>query len=163
MPGFLNPHLRPQGVLKVEPILQYKAMDEATPSQPAIKEEEEEKVVEILDSKDNFEVFNRLESLEASTDDFSHLPLAQVSQIQEDFFIPEAMGIQRKPRAGLLGVMESQSRCKALEKTTPVKLPPFPPSLPPWPDPMDNKRKRDQRGPEAMEGGKGPFSKEAEL
>ena len=75
-------------------------MDEATPSQPAIKEEEEEKVVEILDSEDNFEVFNRLKSLEASTDDFSHLPLAQVSQIQEDFFITEATGIQCKPKAG---------------------------------------------------------------
>ena len=91
-------------------------MDEATPSQPAIKEEEEENVVEILDSEDDFEVFNRLESLEASTDDFSHLPLAQVSQIQEEFFIPEAMGIQRKPRAGLLGVMESQSGSKALKR-----------------------------------------------
>ena len=120
-------------------------------------------MVKILDSEDDFEVFNRPKSPEAPTGDFNHLPSAQVSQIQEDFFIPKAMGIQRKPRAGLLGVMESQSRCKALEKTTPVKLPPFPPSLPPWPDPMDNKRKRDQRGPEAMEGGKGPFSKEAEL
>ena len=129
VPGFLNPHLRPQGVLKVEPILQYKAMDEATPSQPAIKEEEEEKVVEILDSKDNFEVFNRLKSLEASIDDFSHLPSAQVSQIQEDFFITEAMGIQRKPKAGLLGVMESQSGSKALERllqrSSPHPLHPF--------------------------------------
>ena len=31
VPSFLNPGLRPQGVLKVEPILQYKAEDEATP------------------------------------------------------------------------------------------------------------------------------------
>ena len=40
--GFLNPGLRPQGVLKVEPILQYKAKNETTPSQPAVKGEEEE-------------------------------------------------------------------------------------------------------------------------
>ena len=30
--GFLNPGLGPQGVLKVEPLLQYKAKDKATPS-----------------------------------------------------------------------------------------------------------------------------------
>ena len=59
--GFLNPVLRPQGVLKVEPIPQYKAEDEATLSQPAVKgekEEKEENVVEVLDFKDDFEVFN---------------------------------------------------------------------------------------------------------
>ena len=61
VPGFLNLGPRPQGVLKVEPFLQYKAKDEVTPSQPATKEEEEEKeeVVEVLDSEDNFEVFNQ--------------------------------------------------------------------------------------------------------
>ena len=78
--------------------------------------EEEEKVVEVLDSEDDFEVFNRPESPEASTSDFSHLPSAQVSQIQEDFSVSKAMGIQRKPRAGLLGIMESQSENKVPER-----------------------------------------------
>ena len=32
VPGFHNPGLGPRGVLKVEPILQYKAEDKATPS-----------------------------------------------------------------------------------------------------------------------------------
>ena len=105
------PHLvsGPQGVLKVEPILQYKAEDEATLSQPAVKGEEEEKeenVVEVLDFKDDFEVFNRPQSPEAPTGDFSHLPLAQVNQIQEDSSIPEAIGIQCEPRANLMEVME---------------------------------------------------------
>ena len=61
VPSFLNPGLGPQGVLKAEPLLQYKAEGEAAPSQLATKEEEEEKeeVVEVLDSEDNFEVFNR--------------------------------------------------------------------------------------------------------
>ena len=63
VPGFLNlsPSPGPQGVLKVKPLLQYKAEGEAAPSQLATKEEEEEKeeVVEVLDSEDNFEVFNR--------------------------------------------------------------------------------------------------------
>ena len=40
--GFLNLGPGPQGVLKVELLLQYKAEDEATLSQPATKEEEEE-------------------------------------------------------------------------------------------------------------------------
>ena len=43
VPGFLNLGPRPQGVLKVELLLQYKAEDEATLSQLATKEEEEEK------------------------------------------------------------------------------------------------------------------------
>ena len=86
-----------------------------------------------------------------------------MSQIQEDFSIPEAMGIQRKPRVGLLGVMESQSWSKALEKTTPTKLPPPPSSLPPRPNLVDHKRKGDPRGPEVVEEGKGPFSKKSEL
>ena len=80
VPSFLNPGLGPQGVLKVKPILQLKAEDEATPLQPTIEKEEEEKeeeeVVEVPYSRDNFEVFNQLESLEVFENDFSHLPLA---------------------------------------------------------------------------------------
>ena len=56
VPSFLNLGPGPQGVLKVEPILQCKVEDETTPSQLATKEEEEEKeeeekekVVEVLD------------------------------------------------------------------------------------------------------------------
>ena len=87
MPSFLNPSLGPQGVLKVEPILQCKAEDEVTPSQPATKEEEEEEKEKIV-KVDNFEVFNWPESLEVPANDFSHLPSAQVSQIQGDPSIP---------------------------------------------------------------------------
>ena len=87
MPSFLNLGLGPQSVLKVEPILQCKAEDEVTPSQPATKEEEEEEKEKIV-KVDDFEVFNRPESLEVPTSDFSHLPSAQVSQIQGDPSIP---------------------------------------------------------------------------
>ena len=66
-------------MLKVEPILQCKAEDEVTPSQPATKEEEEEEKEKIV-KVDNFEVFNWPESLEVPASDFSHLPSAQVSQ-----------------------------------------------------------------------------------
>ena len=122
--GFLNPGPVPQDILKVDPILPYKAKDEATLSQPADKreeeekEEEEKKVVEVLDSEDNFEVFNRLKSPKAPISDFSHLPFAQFSQIQEDLLVPEAMGIQHKPKASLMEVMESQVGGKAPERVT---------------------------------------------
>ena len=40
------------------------------------EEEEKGKVVEVLDSKADFKVFNRSESLKVPTGDFSHLPSA---------------------------------------------------------------------------------------
>ena len=77
VPSFLNLGLGPQGLLEVEPLLQYKVEDEATHSLPDTKEEEEKvDVVEVPDSEDDFEVFNRPQSLEAPTGDFSHLPSA---------------------------------------------------------------------------------------
>ena len=72
------------------------------------------------------------------------------------------MGIKRKSRAGLLGVMESQSGNKAPNKTSQAKLPPPLPSLPPRIDLADLKRKRDQRGSGVTEGGKGLLSTKAE-
>ena len=66
-------------MLTIEPILQFKAKDEVTPFQPATREEEEEeKVVEIFYSEDDFKVFNQPQSLEAFTSDFSHLPSTEV-------------------------------------------------------------------------------------
>ena len=102
MPGFFNPGSGPQDVLKEEPIVQYKAENAATSSQPTTggeeeeKEEKGEKIVEVLDSEDDFEVFNRPESPEAPANDFSHLPSAKVSQSQGDSSIPKAIGIKHK-------------------------------------------------------------------
>ena len=88
VPGFLNLGPGPQGILKVEPLLPCRAEDEATPSQPPIREEEEEEeeeeVVEVFDFEDGFEVFNQPQSPEVSISDFNHLPSAKVSQIQGD-------------------------------------------------------------------------------
>ena len=47
----------PEGVQQVVLLFQHTAKEEATPSQLAIKEEEQ--VVEVSDSKDDFEVFNQ--------------------------------------------------------------------------------------------------------
>ena len=144
--GFLNLSSGPRGVLKVEPIFQYKTEDAATPSQQATTEEEEKEeggVVEVSDFEDDFEVFNQPQSLEEFTGDFSHLPLVDVTLLQGDLPILKAMGIQRKPKAVLLDVMESQSGSKAPKKTTQEKLPPPPSSLPPQLDLVDHKRKMD--------------------
>ena len=55
--SFLNPSPTPKGVLEVTLPPQY-TVEEPTPSQPTIKEEEEEEIVEVSDSRDNFKVFN---------------------------------------------------------------------------------------------------------
>ena len=76
--GFLtiDPILR--GVLKVTLPPQYTTR-EATSSHPAIKEEEEEEIVDVSNFEDDFEVFNLLSSSESPIGDLSPLPLAQVS------------------------------------------------------------------------------------
>ena len=62
----------------IELPFQNAAKEEATPSQPTIKEEEEE-IVEVSESEDDFEVFNQPRSPEVPAGDFSHLPPTQVS------------------------------------------------------------------------------------
>ena len=54
--SFLNPGPRPQGVLKVKPLLPCKAEDEVTPSQPTTREEEEEEEKEEEEDKREEEV-----------------------------------------------------------------------------------------------------------
>lgn len=88
--GFLNPGPAPEGVQKVDLPLQYTA-EEATSSQLAIKEEEEEAIVEVSNSKDKFEVFNQPQSLEVPIGDLNHIPPAQVSHSQADSTILDTM------------------------------------------------------------------------
>ena len=107
--GFLLPGPTPKWVLATTPIpngipkaelpLQWAAEKEATPSQPVIQEEEE--VVDLSEFEDDFEVFNCLPSPKVPTEGSSYSPFIKVSQTQED------MGIQRKPRASLMEVIES--------------------------------------------------------
>ena len=82
--GFLITGPIPEGVLTTDPIpkgipkvalpFQRAVEEEATPSQPAIKEEEE--VVNISEFEDNFEVFSCLQSSEVPTEGFSYSPSA---------------------------------------------------------------------------------------
>ena len=58
----------PKGIPKVALPPQYTA-EEATSSHPTVTKEEEEEVVEVSDSEDEFEVYNQPLSPEASTGD----------------------------------------------------------------------------------------------
>ena len=88
-PGFLIISPIPKGVLTTEPIpegipkvalpFQRATEEEAIPSQPSNMEEEE--VVEIFESEDDFKVFCCLQSFVVPIEDFSYSPSAQVSQI----------------------------------------------------------------------------------
>ena len=60
------------------------------------------KVVEVLNFEEDFEVFNQLQSLKPSGPDFSHLPSAQVSNVQEALSIPNGIVLQRKSKTSLL-------------------------------------------------------------
>ena len=111
------------------------AEKEVTPSQPAIKEEEE--IVEISESEENFEVFSYLQSSKVLVEGFSYSPSTQVSQIQED------IGIQHKPRASLMEVIESLVGRKAPEGAAQTKLPSLPISHDPQQELGDKKRKQE--------------------
>ena len=151
-PGFLNPSPAPKGVLKVTLPLQYTA-EEPTPSQPAIKEEEEEDIIEISDSGDDFEVFNPPESPESQVGDSNHLHLAQVSRNQEDTSVLEVMGIQCKPRASLLEIMESQVEARHLRWPVKLNTPLFLLLMTFSQNLQTRKRKQEQKGKDVMEEG----------
>ena len=64
----------PKGVQQLELRFQRTSKEEATFSQPAPKETV--RVVEVSNSKEDFEFFNQIQSPEPPVIDFSHLPLA---------------------------------------------------------------------------------------
>ncbi|KAK9983446.1 hypothetical protein SO802_032971 [Lithocarpus litseifolius] len=99
-----------EGIPKVAPLPQY-TTGEATSSHPTIikgEEEKEEEVVEVSDSKDEFEVFNRPLSPESSTGNLELPSPAQSSYNQEAPNISGDMRVQRKLRSTLQELLESQ-------------------------------------------------------
>ena len=74
------------------------------------KEREEEGFVDLIDSVDEFEVFNQ--------------PLSPNSLLEE-------MGIQRRPQKSLMELIEDQPRKEGPKKSTQPKLPPSPPNSSP--------------------------------
>ena len=143
--GFLLPGPIPEGMLTTDPIFEgipkvalplQQITGVSISSRPTNTEQED--VVEVLDSKDDFEVFNQALSLETSTSD-----LGQSFSLTLD-----EMGIQHKPRSSLLDLIESQPGKDAPGKAIQSE-PPTPPSTLPF-QPTDLKIKREPKGKEVV-------------
>ena len=124
------------------PILQVEEEEE--------EEEEEEGFVDLIESTDEFEVFN---------------------QPSPPKNVPEEMGIQKKPQRSLQELLESQPGIGEAGKSSQPKLPPPPPRSPPHaPQPtlpsrtkqVDPKKKREQKDKDVIETGKARPSNEEE-
>ncbi|KAL0016172.1 hypothetical protein SO802_003241 [Lithocarpus litseifolius] len=87
--------------------------EEAAPSQATVKEEEEE-VVEISGSEDDFEIFNQTLPLEPPVVDLGHLPLAQVSH--GDTTLPNLILLIRRGRG-----TKREKRWRRKERAFPLR------------------------------------------
>lgn len=86
VPGILgDPSLT--GTQQVKLPIQQSTREEATSLNPA-PEEEATKVIEVVDSKEDFEVFDQPFPTESPLATFPHLPSTQVSSSQEPSNIP---------------------------------------------------------------------------
>ena len=114
------------------------------------KEQEEQGFVDLIESVEEFKVFNQLSSPKS---------------------LSEEMGIQRKPQKSLLELIENQPRKGGPGKSAQPKLPPSSPKSPPHaPQPTlpskieqaDLKRRREQKCKDVMETGRPRPTKEEE-
>ena len=148
-PGFLLPGPKPKGVQAATPIFEGIPKVEASSPQQTTEaatssrliNTEEEEVVEVVDSEDEFEVFNQALSPETSVPNLGP-PFSPII---------DEMGIQRKPKSSLLDLIESQPGRDAPGKVT-HSNPPTPPHALPF-QTADLKRKREQKGKEVMGAG----------
>ena len=151
--GFVVPEgiLILEGTLRTQPFFVATHSKGACSSQLILEEEEEEEgIIDLSDSSDEFEVFNRTQSPENILDE---------------------MGIQRKPQKSLLELTENQPGKGAPGKSTQSQLPlpphksPSPasqPSQPSRPKLADPKRKREQKGKDVVETGRSRPTREDE-
>ena len=69
--------------------------------------EEAIRVVEVLDSEEDFEASDQPQSLEPLSATFNYLPPAQVSNVQEASDILDAIVLQRKPKISPVKLLKS--------------------------------------------------------
>ena len=117
--GTLSSTSIPKGIPRVGASLSQQFTGIATPS--STRSSEEEKVVKVTNSEDEFEVFNKDLSPETSVTDLG----PHFSPIIDE------MGIQRKPKSSLLELIKNQLERDALGKTVHSKSPTPPHALPP--------------------------------
>ena len=117
--------------------------EEETSSSPA-PEEEASEALEIVDSEEDFEIFDQPPALDSPRAAFSPLPPAQVSSSQGPSNVPKGMVLQRKKKTSLF------------ENKPPTPLPIHNSS----PKQDDKKRKRDKKGKDVAKEGEVVPSKE---
>ena len=125
----------------VELPFQRTAEEEATSS--LLVPEVTTKVVEVSDSEEDFKVFNQPLSSEPIDANFSYLPPAQVSNIQEAPSIPNAMVLQCKAKTSLLELLEFHVEGIVPKVAIQTKPPTSLPTQTSQPDLANKKRKRD--------------------
>ena len=96
------------------------------------------------------------------TSDLSQFSQLQYSHIKGAVTSSDEIGIQWKQRSTLQELLESQPGRDALEKLAQTKLPPPPPVSTYRVDPINHKKKREEKGKEVMEMGKNVPPKEVE-
>ena len=118
-----------------------------------MRREEVVKIIKVIDSEEDFEVFDQPDLTESPSTTSKFLPSAQISADQEIADIPEAMVLQRRKDTSLLKLLESHVGGSTLEVAIQPRPPtPFPTYTSPSEQP-EKKRKRDRKGKEIAEEG----------
>ena len=159
MPGFVTgPPL--EGTHQVELPDQY-TVEEEVVFLDSEQGEETIWVLEVVDSKEDFEVFDRPNIAESLNLSPRSLPFALVSSNQETANVLEAIVLQHK-NTSLLELLESHARGSTLEVAVHPRPPtPFPSCTSPA-KPLEKKRKREEKGKETSEEGEVPPPKDLE-
>ena len=135
--------------------------EEETSSSPT-PEEEALEALEIIDSVENFEIFDQPLAQNSPRAAFSPLPSGQVSSSQGPSNVLEGMVLQRKKKTSLLELLESHTGGFTLDiaiqtqPPTPLPVHTFSPKQ------ANKKRKMDKKGKDVAEEGEVVPSKENE-
>lgn len=128
-------------------------------SSDSAQEEETIRVFEVVDSEEDFKVFNRPDLAKSPNLNPRLLPSTQVSSNQETADVPEAMVLQHK-NTNLLELLESHTGGSTLEVAVhPQPVTPLTSRTSPA-EALEKKWKRDKKGKEASEEGTIPPSKD---
>lgn len=68
------------------------------------------KIIKVVDSEEDFKVFNQSSPIKSPHTSSTYLPSAQLSDVQKSSDILEAMVLQRKQNTSLLELLESHTR-----------------------------------------------------
>ena len=139
-----------------------RAPEEEETSLSPTPEEEAPEALEIVDSEENFKIFDQPPAPNSPHAAFSPLPPTQVSSSQGPSNVLEGMVLQRKKKTSLLELLESHTGGFTLDiaiqtqPPTPLPVHTFSPKQ------ANKKRKMDKKGKDVAEEGEVVPSKELE-